>query len=83
MPLANTGKYGIMTAEAERNEVKMMKKLFCLLTLICCAAMSLTAAWASPLTGDTSNMDLWIGMVVAAVVILVVMIVIGAKKRKK
>lgn len=83
MPLANTGKYGIMTAEAERNEVKMMKKLFCLLTLICCAAMSLTAAWASPLTGDTSKMGLWIGMVVAAVVILVVMIVIGAKKRKK
>lgn len=61
----------------------MMKKLFCLLTLICCAAMSLTAAWASPLTGDTSSMGLWIGMVVAAVVILVVMIVIGAKKRKK
>ena len=49
----------------------MMKKLFCLLTLICCAAMSLTAAWASPLTGDTSKMGLWIGMVVAAVCYLI------------
>ena len=38
------------------SEVKRMKKLLYLLTLVCCLAMSLSVACASPLTGDTSNM---------------------------
>ena len=33
-----------------------MKKLSCLLALLCCMMMSLSVAYASPLTGDTSNM---------------------------
>lgn len=35
-----------------------MKKLSCLLALLCCMMMSLSVAYASPLTGDTSNMGL-------------------------
>jgi ABC-type transport system involved in cytochrome c biogenesis permease component len=64
------------------SEVKRMKKLLCLLTLVCCLAMSLSVAYASPVTGDTSNMGLWIAMVVVAVVLLVVLVIIGAKKKK-
>ena len=60
----------------------MMKKLFCLLTLLCCMVMSVSVACASPLTGDTSNMGLWIAMVVA-VVLLVVLVIMGGKKKKK
>lgn len=59
-----------------------MKKLLCLLTLVCCLAMSLSVACASPVTGDTSNMGLWIAMIVVAVVLLVVLVIIGAKKKK-
>lgn len=59
-----------------------MKKLLCLLTLVCCLATSLSVAYASPLTGDTSNMRLWIAMIVVAVVLLVVLVIIGAKKKK-
>ena len=61
----------------------MMKKLFCLLTLLCCMVMSVSGACASPLTGDTSNMGLWIAMVVVAVVLLVVLVIMGGKKKKK
>ncbi len=61
----------------------MMKKLFCLLTLLCCMVMSVSVACASPLTGDTSNMGLWIAMVVVAVVLLVVLVIMGGKKKKK
>ena len=61
----------------------MMKKLFCLLTLLCCVVMSVSVACASPLTGDTSNMGLWIAMVVVAVVLLVVLVIMGGKKKKK
>lgn len=61
----------------------MMKKLFCLLTLLCCMVMSMSVACASPLTGDTSNMGLWIAMVVVAVVLLVVLVIMGGKKKKK
>lgn len=61
----------------------MMKKLFCLLTLLCCMVMSVSVACASPLTGDTSNMSLWIAMVVVAVVLLVVLVIMGGKKKKK
>ena len=61
----------------------MMKKLFCLLTLLCCMVMSVSVACASPLTGDTSNMGLWIAMAVVAVVLLVVLVIMGGKKKKK
>ena len=61
----------------------MMKKLFCLLTLLCCMVMCLSVAYASPLTGDTSSMGLWIAMVVVAVVLLVVLVIMGGKKKKK
>ena len=40
----------------------MMKKVLCLLCAVCAAVMSLCIASASPLTGDTSNMGLWIAM---------------------
>ena len=61
----------------------MMKKLFCLLTLLCCLIMNVSVACASPLTGDTSHMGLWIAMVVVAVVLLVVLVIMGGKKKKK
>ena len=61
----------------------MMKKLFCLLTVMCCLVMSLSIAYASPLTGDTSHMGLWIAMVVVAVIAVVVLLIVGAKKKKK
>ena len=51
----------------------MMKKVLCLLCSAC----------ASPLTGDTSNMGLWIAMVVVAVIAVVVLLIVGAKKKKK
>lgn len=60
----------------------MMKKLFCLLTLLCCMVMSVSVACASPLTGDTSNMGLWIAMVVVAVIAMVVLLIVGKKKKK-
>ena len=60
----------------------MMKKLFCLLTLLCCMVMSLSVAYASPLTGDTSNMGLWIAMVVVALIAVVVLLIVGRKKKK-
>mgnify|MGYP003079355727 CR=1 FL=1 len=60
-----------------------MKKLSCLLALLCCMMMSLSVAYASPLTGDTSNMGLWIAMVVIAVVLLVVLVIMGKKKKYK
>ena len=46
-------------------------------------ALCLCAAYASPLTGDTSNMGLWIAMVVVAVIAVVVLLIVGAKKKKK
>ena len=60
-----------------------MKKLIALLCAVCAAAMNLCVACASPLTGDTSNMGLWIAMVVVAVVLLVVLVIMGGKKKKK
>lgn len=57
-----------------------MKKLSCLLALLCCMMMSLSVAYASPLTGDTSNMGLWIAMVVIAVVLLVVLVIMGKRR---
>ncbi|MFQ9028779.1 MAG: LPXTG cell wall anchor domain-containing protein [Oscillospiraceae bacterium] len=36
----------------------------------------------APLTGDTSNMGLWIAMVVIAVVLLVVLVIMGKKKKR-
>ena len=60
----------------------MMKKLFCLLTLLCCMVMSVSVACASPLTGDTSNMGLWITLVVVAVIAVVVLLIVGKKKKK-
>lgn len=61
----------------------MMKKALCLLCAVCTAVMSLCIACASPLTGDTSNMGLWIAMVVVAVIAVVVLLIVGAKKKKK
>ena len=58
-----------------------MKKLIALLCAVCAAAMSLCVACASPLTGDTSNMGLWIAMVVA-VIAMVVLLIVGKKKKK-
>lgn len=43
-----------------------MKKLIALLCAVCAAAMSLCVACASPLTGDTSNMGLWIVLLSAS-----------------
>ena len=65
------------------NEVKMMKKLLGLLSAVCAMALCLCAAYASPLTGDTSNMGLWIAMVVVALVAVVVLLIVGAKNKKK
>ena len=59
-----------------------MKKLSCLLALLCCMMMSLSVAYASPLTGDTSHMGLWIAMVVVAVIAMVVLLIVGKKKKK-
>ena len=59
-----------------------MKKLSCLLALLCCMMMSLSVAYASPLTGDTSNMGLWIAMVVVALIAVVVLLIVGRKKKK-
>ena len=59
-----------------------MKKLSCLLALLCCMMMSLSVAYASPLTGDTSNMGLWITLVVVAVIAVVVLLIVGKKKKK-
>lgn len=42
-----------------------------------------TAAWASPLTGDTSRMGLWIAMMAAAAVVLVVVVILAIRNRKK
>ena len=61
----------------------MMKKLLGLLSAVCAMMLCLCAAYASPLTGDTSNMGLWIAMVVVAVVLLVVLVIMGGKKKKK
>ena len=61
----------------------MMKKLIALLCAVCAAVMSLCLACASPLTGDTSNMGLWIAMVVVALVAVVVLLIVGAKNKKK
>ena len=45
-------------------------------------ALCLCAAYASPLTGDTSNMGLWIAMVVVALIAVVVLLIVGRKKKK-
>ena len=75
--------YNKLTEPYRRNEVKMMKKVLCLLCAVCAAVMNLCIACASPLTGDTSNMGLWIAMVVVAVIAVVVLLIVGAKKKKK
>ena len=59
-----------------------MKKLIALLCAVCAAAMSLCVACASPLTGDTSNMGLWITLVVVAVIAVVLLLMVGKKKNK-
>lgn len=64
------------------NEVKMMKKLLGLLSAVCAMALCLCATYASPLTGDTSNMGLWIAMVVVALIAVVVLLIVGRKKKK-
>ena len=60
----------------------MMKKLLGLLSAVCAMMLCLCAAYASPLTGDTSNMGLWIAMVVVALIAMVVLLIVGRKKKK-
>lgn len=60
-----------------------MKKLLCLLWAVCASALCLCTVWASPLTGDTSQMGLWIAMVVCALIAVVVLVILGIKNRKK
>ncbi len=60
-----------------------MKKMMHLMALVCALALCLTVAFASPLTGDTSNMPLWIAMVVIALVAVVVLLILGNKNKKK
>ena len=52
------------------------------LAVLMCAVLTATA-WASPLTGDTSNMGLWIAMMVIAAVVLVALVVIMIIRNKK
>lgn len=55
------------------------------LCTLCAALVSLlsVSAWGvSPVTGDTSNMPLMIGLLVGAAVLLVVVVIV-MKKRKK
>ena len=59
-----------------------MKKLLGLLSAVCAMALCLCAAYASPLTGDTSNMGLWITLVVVAVIAVVVLLKKKKKKKK-
>ena len=59
-----------------------MKKLIALLCAVSAAARSLCVACAIPLTGDTSNMGLWITLVVVAVIAVVVLLIVGKKKKK-
>ena len=60
----------------------MMKKLLGLLSAVCAMMLCLCADYASPLTGDTSNMGLWIAMVVVALIAVVVLLIVGRKKKK-
>lgn len=60
-----------------------MKKLIALLCAVCAAAMSLCVACASPLTGDTSNMGLWITLVVVAVIAVVVLLIVAKRRKNK
>lgn len=60
----------------------MMKKLLGLLSAVCAMMLCLCVAYASPLTGDTSNMGLWIAMVVVALIAVVVLLIVGRKKKK-
>ena len=54
--------------------------------LLCTALCALTVvpAWGvtPALTGDTSNMGLWIAMVVVALIAVVVLLIVGRKKKK-
>ena len=62
-----------------------MKKLISALLCALLGTLTVVPAWgfSSALTGDTSNMGLWIAMVVVAVIAVVVLLIVGAKKKKK
>ena len=47
--------------------------------LICLSATS--AAWASPMTGDSSHMGLWIAMVGVAILAVVIILILLRKKK--
>ena len=61
----------------EERRADRMKRIFAAVLALC-----LCAAYASPLTGDTSNMGLWIAMVVVALIAVVVLLIVGRKKKK-
>lgn len=52
------------------------------LAVLMCMVLTVMA-WASPLTGDTSNMGLWIAMMVIAAVVLVALVIMMIKRNKK
>lgn len=61
---------------------RMKQLTAAVLTVLMCTVLTV-AAWASPLTGDTSNMGLWIAMMVIAAVVLVALVIIMIKRNKK
>lgn len=60
-----------------------MKHLTSAALAVLMCMMLTVAAWASPLTGDTSNMGLWIAMMVIAAVVLVALVIMMIKRNKK
>lgn len=60
-----------------------MKRLTSVFLAVLMCMMLTVAAWASPLTGDTSNMGLWIAMMVIAAVVLVALVIMMIKRNKK
>lgn len=60
-----------------------MKHLTSVFLAVLMCMMLTVAAWASPLTGDTSNMGLWIAMMVIAAVVLVALVIMMIKRNKK
>ena len=59
-----------------------MKKGFAVIFSLLLSLLSVTCAWASPLTGDTSHMGLWIAMVGVAILAVVIILILLRKKSK-
>lgn len=58
-----------------------MKKLSVILSSLLLCLLSISCAWASPLTGDTSHMGLWIAMVGVAILAVIVILILLRKKK--